>query len=132
VSISQPHLKKTILLVDDVDESRILAKWFLSMFDYSVEGVSSAKEALARFDPTLHDLVLTDNTMPGMTGAEMSLEIKKKSPKTPIIMFSGNPPHDLLCVDVVIKKPHHLLTVKEAVDHFLGPTDTPSHLQCIE
>lgn len=118
--------------MDDVDESRILAKWFLSMFDYSVDGVSSAKEALTRFDPAVHDLVLTDNTMPEMTGAEMSQRIKERSPKTPIIMFSGNPPQNLLCVDVVIKKPHHLLTVKEAVDHFLGSTDTPSHLKCIE
>ena len=105
-------------MVDDVDESRIIAKWFLSTFDYTVDAARSAEEALERFNPAVHALVLTDNSMPGMTGGEMASNIKRRSPATPIIMFTGNPPANLDCIDVVIQKPHHLLTVKEAVDQF--------------
>ena len=114
-------------MVDDVVESRILTRWFLGLFDYAVEAVSSPDEALQRFDPARHDLVLTDN----LIGCEMALQIKQISPNTPIIMFTGSPPEEYDYVDIVIPRPHHLLTVKEAVDHFLGPTDTPSHLQSI-
>ena len=61
---------RTILLVDDQDGNRIMTKWFLNHFGYTVESARSAEEALAMFDPRVHDLVVTDNSMPGMTGAE--------------------------------------------------------------
>lgn len=122
MSISPQHGKKTILLVDDASESRILAKWFLSTFDYVVHSAANAEDALARFDPTVHSLVLTDNSMPGMSGREMASIIKQRSPATPIIMFTGNPPVNLNCVDLVIQKPAHLLNVKHAIDRFIGTT----------
>jgi len=116
----QTSKKATILLVDDAPESRILAKWFFSTFGYTVHSAASAEEALACFDPALHSLVLTDNCMPGMNGAEMALIIKGKSPSTPIVMFSGNPPSNPAGVDVVIQKPQHLLSVKETMDALLA------------
>lgn len=67
-----PALPKTILLVDDHDEYRVMAKWFLISFGFIVESARTATEALALFDPETHDLVITDNSMPGMSGAEMA------------------------------------------------------------
>ena len=61
---------KTILLVDDSDACRITTKWFLMNFGYAVDSVHSAEEALALFDPEIHDLVITDNSILGMTGTE--------------------------------------------------------------
>jgi CheY-like chemotaxis protein len=72
----------TVLLVDDDVDIRLLTKLFLNNFGYEVDCANSASEALARFDPALHDLVLTDNTMPGMTGGEMAHVIKLRSPST--------------------------------------------------
>jgi len=63
--------------------------------------------------------VVTDNSMPGMTGAEMAHVIKMRSSSTPVLMYSGNPPDDRSCLDVVIQRPTHLLTLKEAVDKLL-------------
>jgi len=36
-----------------------------------------------------------------------------------VIMYTGNPPQDRSCVDLVIPKPAHLLVVKEALDSAL-------------
>jgi CheY-like chemotaxis protein len=113
-------LVKTILLVDDMDECRVTTKWFLNNFGYTVESVRSAEEALALFNPGTHDVVVTDNSMPGMSGVEMARVIKLRSPATLVVMYSGNPPADQSCLDLVIQRPTHLLTLKEGIDRLLG------------
>lgn len=110
---------KTILLVDDQDGNRIMTKWFLNNFGYTVESARSAEEALALFNPKVHDLIITDNSMPGMSGAEMAHIVKLRSPATPVVMFSGALPADHSCLDVVLQRPMHLMRLKEAVDHIL-------------
>ena len=110
---------KTVLVVDDDDDTRLLTKMFLNNFGYEVDAANSTGEALARFDPALHDLVLTDNSMPGMTGAEMAHIIKLRSPNTPVVMCSGAPPNDSPAIDLVIKKPTYLLAIKDAIDKLL-------------
>ena len=111
---------RTVLLVDDKHDSRITLKWFLDTFGYVVQSARSAHEALTIFNPALHDLVLTDNSMPGMTGAEMSHIIKMRSPHTPVLMYTGEPPADCSCVDIVIQKPTHLMELKSALDQLLA------------
>jgi len=113
---------RTVLLVDDKHDSRITLKWFLDTFGYVVQTARSASEALDIFNPSLHDLVLTDNSMPGMTGAEMSHIIKMRSPHTPVMMYTGEPPADQSCLDKVIQKPAHLMELKSALDKLLNDT----------
>jgi CheY-like chemotaxis protein len=52
------------LLVDDADQIRLIMKFFFSNFGYEVDSARSAEEALALFDPAIHNLVITDNSMP--------------------------------------------------------------------
>ena len=111
---------KTVLLVDDGDDCRVTTKWFLANFGYAVDAVRNAEEALALFDPATHDLVVTDNTMPGMTGAEMAHVIKLRSPSTPILMYTGHPPDDQSCLDLVVQSQAHLLTLRDAADKLLA------------
>jgi CheY-like chemotaxis protein len=125
--VSTPAMKppppppvRTILLVDDGHDTRILTKWFLNNFGFVVDSTQNASEALARFDPRVHDLVITDNAMPGMSGAELAHVLKLRSPTTPIIMFSGNPPTDPACLDLVLQRPAHLMLLKEGVDQLLA------------
>ncbi len=110
---------RTILLVDDQDDCRLTTKWFLGNFGYAVDSARGAEEALALFDPNVHDLIVTDNSMPGMTGKEMAHIIKLRSPGTPVLMYSGQLPADRSCLDAVLLKPAHLLTLKAAVDKIL-------------
>lgn len=114
---------KTILLVDDDDELRITTKWFLTSFGYVVESVRSAEAALALFNPKIHDLVITDNSMRGMTGVEMAHVVKLRSPSTPVLMHTGLPPDDRSCLDAVIQRPAHLLTLKEAAERLLADSN---------
>ena len=111
---------RTILLVEDHDELRIEAKWFLTNFGYAVESVRTAEEALGLFDPLVHDLVITDNGMPRMTGAEMAHIIKLRSPATPVLMFTGLPPADQSCIDSILQKPSPMLALKDAVTKLLS------------
>ena len=104
---------------DDVD-TRLLTKMFLNNFGYEVDSADSASEALARFNPGLHDVVITDNSMKGMTGGEMAHIIKLRSPSTPVLMCTGNPPNNTTSIDVVITKPTHLLAIKDALDKLLA------------
>ena len=111
---------KTVLIVDDDDDTRLLTKIFLNNFGYEVDSASSTSEALARFNPSLHDVVLTDNSMQGMTGAEMAHIIKLRSPATPVVMCTGHPPAEQSSVDILIKKPTYLLAIKEAIEKLLA------------
>ncbi len=117
---TRPAPVKTILLVDDGDECRITTKWFLTNFGYAVDAVRTAEEALTLFNPAIHDLVVTDNTMAGMIGAEMAHVIKLRSPSTPILMYTGKAPDDLSCLDQVVQRPTHLLTLRDVVDRLLA------------
>jgi CheY-like chemotaxis protein len=110
---------KTILLVDDKDDSRIATSWFLTNFGYLVDSAPSAQVALALFDPKIHAVVVTDNSMPGMSGMEMAQVIKLRSPSTPVLMYTGLAPDDESCVDLVIQRPAHMLALKEGVDGLL-------------
>jgi CheY-like chemotaxis protein len=110
----------TVLLVDEIDDSRLATKWFLANFGYSVDSVRSAEEALALFDPKIHDIIVTDNSMPTMSGAEMAHVIKLRSASTPVLMYTGAAPENLSCLDTVISKPAHLLELKEAIDVLLA------------
>lgn len=111
---------RTILLVDDGDDSRQITKWFLSNFGFTVQSVRSAEEALALFDSNVHDLVVTDNAMPGMSGAELAHVIKLRSATTPILMFTGKPPENRSALDMVIQRPAPMIALKDAVDWLLA------------
>jgi len=111
---------KTILLVDDGRATRLLTKWFLDYVGYVVHAFSNAQDALAQFDPRIHDLVVTDNSMTPMTGAEMAHIIKMRSPATPVLMYTGAPPKDQSCLDAVVQRPTSLQVLKDAVDKLLA------------
>jgi CheY-like chemotaxis protein len=64
-----------------------------------------AEEALALFDPTLHDVVVTADAMPGITGAELAHIIKLRSPRTPVVLVAdGRAPADRPWLDAVLEK----------------------------
>ncbi len=80
-----------ILLVDDEDTMVDLMNNILGDFGYSVKTAYNGKEALEIFnkDPFYFDLVITDQTMPEMTGDELAKAFKEKNPDLPIILMTG-------------------------------------------
>jgi PAS domain S-box-containing protein len=80
-----------ILLVDDEEPIVNLGRRSLEKLGYSVVGETCSAKALERIqaDPMKFDLVLTDQTMPQLTGIALAQEIWKIRPNLPIIICTG-------------------------------------------
>lgn len=77
-----------ILIVDDEPEiTAILTDLFAC--EYDCESAGSAELALEALKHREFELVVSDITMPGMTGLEMIPHVKERSPNTVVVMISG-------------------------------------------
>src|SRR5206468_9283543 len=81
--------KRTILCVDDNEQSLSIRKVMLETRGYRVVCCTTAEEALGVFKNGGIDLVLSDVLMPGMDGTELISRIKSIAPTVPTILFSG-------------------------------------------
>ena len=81
---------ETILLVDDEDAILSMRSKMLQYLGYTILAATNGLDAYALFkkQPDKIDLVITDNTMPLMTGLQLSREISKIR-QVPIIFCSG-------------------------------------------
>ncbi len=80
-----------VLLVEDEEHLARLGKRVLEGVEFSVDAYTSSLQALEVFraHPERFDLVITDNTMPHMTGLELVAKIRELCPNVPIMMVSG-------------------------------------------
>ena len=80
-----------ILFVDDEKSLIDLGRDLLERLGYQVETRASGIDAIEAFraDPQKFDLVISDMTMPKMTGDEMVRQIRAIRPDIPIILCSG-------------------------------------------
>lgn len=90
-SSAVPMGKGRILFIDDENNIAELGQLMLESLGYDVVAKTNSIEALKVFrkQPHLFDLVITDQTMPGMTGIDLSRKILKIRPETPIILCTG-------------------------------------------
>jgi len=86
-----PEGSERILFVDDEAALANLGKYMLERLGYQVESKTSSIEALEAFreQPDRFDLLITDMTMPNMTGTELAREITGIRPKLPVVICSG-------------------------------------------
>ena len=85
-----PSGSEKILLVDDEEEVLVPARILLQKLGYTVFSALNGLQALEIFQKEGDfDLVITDYTMPGMTGLELTTELLKLRPGLPIIMCTG-------------------------------------------
>ena len=84
--------RERILFVDDEEMLVLWAERVLSKLGYAVTTMAGSAEALEAFssDPTRFDLVITDHTMPGMTGVQLSKELLMIRSDIPIILCTGH------------------------------------------
>ncbi|MEN6615553.1 MAG: ATP-binding protein [Syntrophorhabdus sp.] len=84
--------RERILFVDDEDMLVELNKQRLTKLGYEVTVTTSSIEALRIFQqsPNFFDLIITDQTMPNLTGIDLAMEIFKMRPDARIILCTGH------------------------------------------
>ena len=80
-----------ILFVDDEEDMLDLGKEMLEPLGYTVSVKTNGFDALETFhtQPDAFDLVITDMTMPGLTGSELARELMNIRPDIPVILCTG-------------------------------------------
>ena len=83
--------KWRVLLVDDENLVLMSVRRALERLGYEVDAVKDGKDALELFceAPETFDVVITDQTMPKMTGAELAEELLHIRPDIPVILSTG-------------------------------------------
>ena len=91
IATTMPQGSESVLLVDDEVVLLDVAGQILKSLGYRVTVISSAVEALELFgkNPAAFDIVITDQTMPQLTGYELAQRLMQMRPDTPIILCTG-------------------------------------------
>lgn len=81
----------SVLFIDDEPATVNLVTIMMTKLGYNIRAENSPVEALKFFreQPDQFDLVITDLTMPEMTGIQLSSEIHKIAPSIPVILMTG-------------------------------------------
>ena len=110
----------TLLIVDDDTLIReTLHELFSS--DHECHSADRAEQALAYLDIENYDAVITDISMPGLSGREVLRHVNAKQPTTPVIVISGRPDGSdgdsmvALGAFAYITKPFQLADIEDAV-----------------
>jgi DNA-binding response OmpR family regulator len=80
-----------LLVVDDIDDNRIVLKRRLMVAHFKVDEAASGEEALAKLNETSYAAVLLDYMMPGIDGLETLRRIRARWSKRdlPVIMVTA-------------------------------------------
>jgi len=78
-----------LLIVDDDSNIRDTLNELLSNA-YECHTADRAEQALAYLEVEDYDVVLTDISMPGLSGREIIKRVQKNHPATPVIVISGD------------------------------------------
>ncbi len=131
-TVSIPGGKGNILCVDDEESISILNQEMLSSLGYNVTAFSDSSEAMDAFraNPGQFDLVITDMTMPNLTGVDLASEMMKICPGIPIILMTGfndliNEKHAKeMGIKEFFMKPVSISDLAHAVKRIIGRRDS--------
>ena len=122
-----PTGKEHILFIDDEPAILDIGKGMLERLGYKVEVRTSPIEALAAFKALSDkfDLIISDMTMPKMTGDELAKELMTIRPDIPIILCTGFSEHineekaKTIGIRKLIMKPFIMREMAEAIRQVL-------------
>ena len=86
-----PKGTEHVLFIDDEPVLAKMGKQLLESLGYQVEMITKSTDALELFrkKPDTFDLVITDMTMPNITGEKLAIELMNIRPDIPVILSSG-------------------------------------------
>jgi len=104
-------LIRSILIVEDNEAFRSTLIDITEAMGYEVLGVDNAERAMELLGSGQTDAVIADHRLPGMTGAELTRQIKNTMPDMPVVLMTGYGPSmngetiDLGTADAFLTKP---------------------------
>lgn len=116
---------RRILVVDDSAAIREILSRILAMLGFEVGLAATGREGIARFSERIYDLVLTDLRMPDMDGWALADHVKARSPRTPVVLITGESEETLAAapssraVDLALRKPFQLQEIEHAIETLL-------------
>jgi len=123
------HGEKQILVVDDNIDRRNLLEMIIKDLGHpvSVSGDGLAAWKMFRIQPDKYIMVITDNRVPGMTGADLAKKISKADPGMPVIIgteYKARDEENLLRIfagsDTIVVKPVILRELTRTIADLLG------------
>jgi CheY-like chemotaxis protein len=124
--------RQRILVVDDDEQLRLLARVVLEGQGFEVVEAGNGREALNLFAEQAADVVVTDLYMPEEDGLELIQEIRRYIPRVPIVATSGGGRYQdlsalhaagVLGADEVLEKPFSVENLVSAVRRCISRVD---------
>jgi CheY-like chemotaxis protein len=107
-----PHTRPRVLVVDDNPDALTILRLFLEGHGFQVITVESVRSAWMRIQGGLPDLIITDYTMPDLTGVDLCRRLRadQRTRNIPIVMHTGTdlPPAADGLYDCLLEKPTDL------------------------
>lgn len=96
-----------LLVVDDEPMVRTITTKLLSLRGHAVTAVHGGLEALDALDQSAFDCVVTDLSMPEMSGRELAVRIAQRDTVLPVVLLTGDtdPEVEMGTVAAVVRKP---------------------------
>ena len=114
-----------ILLADDEEALRRRIADSLIEFGYDVDAAEDGAVAWEALQANRYDLLITDNSMPKITGVSLVKMLRDRDPALPVVMISGLKPsddpnwHASLGISAFLLKPFDLGALRDTVEHVL-------------
>jgi CheY-like chemotaxis protein len=123
--VAQASGSGRVLMVEDNADLLDLIMMMLAEIGHDGVGVSSAEEALAMLEKERFGMLVTDITLPKMSGIELARRVRRRHPDMPIVVASGYGHADELDdLDVAfLKKPYQLAELESVVASSIRGTD---------
>jgi CheY-like chemotaxis protein len=81
-------LSRILVVEDNIDSNEMLCE-LLRTLDHAAEGVTSAEDALRLLSQRDFDILITDISLPGMSGVELAKQLAREKPVLKLIFASG-------------------------------------------
>src|SRR5580658_6974107 len=88
MTAENPQLQR-ILIVEDEENARKGYEALLRKWNWTILGVGSGEEALAKFQEFRPDLILADVELPGMNGLDLLAQLGDEISRVPVIIITG-------------------------------------------
>jgi CheY-like chemotaxis protein len=118
-----------VLLVEDDADIRLCTAIMLSDLGHRVAEASNSTEALQHLEAQPFDVMVTDLSIPGMTGAELAAGALKSHPALRIVFASGYEPNETtrgIPGAVFLRKPYDEQALSAALRAAIAVTLQPS------